>query len=258
VRIKFNLEHVELVPAYLDASGKPLASVIPSIAEQAAKYLDGEPTNTSKLAVSGGRLFVRQIASYLEPRKLESLEVLPSSGFIRALANVGDASLIAYDIATKYEAKYSWLPIPAIVETKDQQQVSMNLPIVRDVRDKVENEADIYLIQFFTPFSKKLITEAIISEEQMKIIKSKNPVFNIELWFYDSNGQCINDTSDDWPYYLTGFDINNLRDKIESGKQVIVVGGANSKHAQAIKLILEKKLANVLITDHITAVDLLK
>lgn len=251
---KYRLEHVDLVPTYLDAEGKPLATVIPEIAQKAAQYLDEELTNESTLAVSGGRLFNRQVVSYLQPRELEGLMVLPLSGFIRSLANVGDASLIAYDLATKYGAKYAWLPIPAYVESKSAQQVAREMPIIRTVLKQVDEDADIFLIQFFAPYSSDLLAKHIFDERQIAAIDAQRPVCNVEMWFYNAQGACVNAKL---PFYLTGYDINNLAKKIDDGAQVIVVGGAHPMHTQAIHVLLKAGLANVVITDHLTALNLL-
>jgi len=51
----------------------------------------------------------------------------------------------------------------------------------------------------------------IIRKEQVKKI-SQNAVCNIEMWFYTSNGVCVNTTISEPPYFLTGYDINNFRD----------------------------------------------
>ncbi len=253
---KYDLKHVDLVPTFLDAAGVPLPSVIPTIAHRTAQYLDEELDNDSRLAVSGGRQFVRQVASYLEPRKLDKLEVLPLSGFIRAQANVGDASLIAYDIATKYSAKYSWLPIPAFVESQSDQDIARQLPIVRDVLKKIYEEANIFLIQYFAPFSRKLESQRIFSKDMMKAIRASKPEFNIDLWFFNRKGDCINDTVPNFPFHLTGYNINDLARKVQEGAKVILVAGTGQRDAKVIQVILEKKLANVLITDHSTATKL--
>ena len=50
---------------------------------------------------------------------------------------------------------------------------------------------------------------------------------------------------------------NNLAKKIDDGAQVIVVGGAHPMHTQAIHVLLKAGLANVVITDHLTALNLL-
>lgn len=266
------LEDVELVVGHIDVEGSLAPNVVPDIAKAAATYLEGELIKNTKrsdkptsLAVSGGRRFNRQVVQNLNPKiKLPNLEVYPISGFIREQANIGDASLLAYDIATLYEAKYAWLPIPAIVDTLEQNNLAKELPIVRDVLDRVE-EANFYLLTLFAPYSDELIKRRILQKEQVAKV-SQDAVCNIEMWFYTSKGICVNTTISKPPFYLTGYDINNLREKVEKKQaQVILVAGGSEKtedgdiinQVDGIRAILEAKLINVLITDHTTARGLL-
>lgn len=267
------LEDVELVVGHIDIEGSLAPNVVPDIAKAAATYLEGELLNSAKnggkptsLAVSGGRRFIRQVVQNLNPKiNLPNLEVYPISGFIREQANNGDASLLAYDIATLYEAKYAWLPIPAIVNSPEQCTLAKELPIVRDVLKRVE-DANIYLISLVAPYSDEIVKRGILQKAQVDKI-SQNAVCNIEMWFYTEKGECVNTTISEPPFYLTGYDINNLREKVEKKQaQVILVAGGSEKKAggtiinqvDGIRAILRAKLVNVLITDHITARGLLE
>ncbi len=256
---KFNLEDVQLAPAHIDAQGDPTPDVIPYIAGAAAAYLDDVLTNESKLALSGGRRFNRQVVQHLQPHQLlPDMEVLPLSGFIVETANVGDASLLAFDLSTLYGAKHSWLPIPAIVETQEQCKTAKELPIIRDVLKKIEKEANIFLLTLFAPFSPNVLSKGVLKQEQIDKIMSKKPVCNIDLWFYTLDGECVNNMMADPPYYLTGYNINNLRTKVENDEaQVILVAGGFDAHVAGIQAALRARLANVLITDHITAMKLI-
>lgn len=266
------LEDVELVVGHIDVEGSLAPSVVPDIAKAAAAYLEGELINGAKngdeptrLAVSGGRRFIRQVVQNLDPNvNLPNLEVYPISGFIREQANNGDASLLAYDIATLYEAKYAWLPIPAIVNTQEQCTLAKGLPIVRDVLARVE-KANFYLITLFAPYSNELVSRGILQKEQVTKI-SRDAVCNIEMWFYTQRGECVNTTISEPPFFLTGYDINDLREKVEKKQaQVILVAGGSEKKAdgtiinqvKGIRAILDARLVNMLITDHITARGLL-
>jgi len=138
--------------------------------------------------------------------------------------------------------------------------LAKELPIVRDVLDRV-NKADFYLLSLVAPYSNELVKRGILQKDQVTKI-SHNAVCNIEMWFYTVKGVCVNTTISEPPFYLTGFDINNLKEKVEKRKaQVILVAGGSEIKADgtitnqvaAIRAILEAKLINVLITDHTTA-----
>jgi len=56
------------------------------------------------------------------------------------------------------------------------------------------------------------------------------------------------------PYYLTGLPIPRLKEKIrKEGTKVILVAGAGPAYVPAIRAALKAGIANILITDHITA-----
>jgi deoxyribonucleoside regulator len=235
------LKDVELVVGNIDVEGSLAPNVIPDIAKAAATYLEGQlikrkDEERTRLAVSGGRQFIRQVVQSLSPNtKLSNLEVYPISGFIREQANNGDASVLAYDIATLYEAKYAWLPVPAIVNTAEQCELAKELPIVRDVLDRVK-KADFYLITLFPLYyddMEMIIRRGVLQKEQLRKI-SQNAVCNIEMWFYTAKGECVNTKISEPPFYLTGYDINNLREKVEKGQEevILVTGGKGTEKDQ--------------------------
>jgi DNA-binding transcriptional regulator LsrR (DeoR family) len=56
------------------------------------------------------------------------------------------------------------------------------------------------------------------------------------------------------PYYLTGLPIPRLKERILAGiTKVILVAGAGPSYVPAIRAVLKAGLANILVTDHITA-----
>ena len=119
VRRRLNLEDLVLVPGRnfdMLEGDATLDEVVAEIGNAAADYLDQLLTDTDILAVSGGRTFMRNVVRYLNPtRPLPHLRVVSTIGFVEARTSIGDANLIAYDIAQAYGALHAWYCIPALI-----------------------------------------------------------------------------------------------------------------------------------------------
>src|SRR5258707_1344763 len=119
VRRKLNLEDLVLVPGRTFenlGANETLNDVVAEIAKAAADYLDQLLADSDILAVSGGRIFMRNVVRYLKPtRPLPHLRVVSTIGFVEPRTSPGDANLVAYDIAKAYCASHTWYPIPSFI-----------------------------------------------------------------------------------------------------------------------------------------------
>jgi len=258
LRVRLGLEDLVIVPGRNldDTTSEDAADeVLAEITRTAADYLDQLLTDTDTLAVSGGRNIMRNVVRYLKPTKLlNDLQVVPTIGFVESHANYGDANLIAYDIAAAYGAKHAWLPIPAIVETKEQCDQACALPLVRDVL-KLISSATIVMTGLWTPhFDADLVTRGVLRQEQIDRLQSRHPVADINHWVFDASGTCVNEYLTPPPYYLTGLEVPRLKDRIKKDQtKVILVAGASPAYATGIRAVLKAGIINILITDHVTA-----
>jgi deoxyribonucleoside regulator len=240
--------------------GDTAEDVLADIATTAADYLDQLLTDSDILAVSGGRNIMRNVVRYLKPTKLlPNLQVVPTIGFVEPHTNLGDSNLIAYDIAIAYGAKHAWLPIPAIVETREQCEQARALPLVRDVLKTIEQANVVMMGLWPTHFNDDLVARGVLHSEQINALQSHDAVMDINHWAFDAKGRCINYDLPSPSYYLTGLEIPRLRDRIRNDKaKVILVAGASLSYASGIRAALKAGIANILITDHVTAQLLMK
>jgi deoxyribonucleoside regulator len=269
VRRKLNLEDLELVP------GRPfenirvdetLDDVVAEIAKAAADYLDQLLTDSDILAVSGGRTFMRNVVRYLHPvRPLPHLRVVSTLGFVEPRTSPGDANLVAYDIARAYCASHTWHPIPAFVPGKIPG-VSLEAIMEENTRILVTGQAielgekaNVVMMGLWPPHTNnEVILKGILSREQINAIEAFHPAVDINHWVFDAEGRCINELMDPPPYHITGFPIPRLKKKISNeGSKVILVAGAGPSYVPAIRAALKAGIANILVTDHITAEQLL-
>lgn len=256
LRMNLGLEDLIVVAGRnLNEETKQADDVLADITTAAADYLDQLLTDTDILAVSGGRNIMRQVVRYLKPTKLlPKLRVVPTIGFVKPQTSNGDANLIAYDIAAAYGASHTWLPIPAIVETEEQREQARSLPVVRDVL-KIVEEATVIMTGIWTPPAKREVMEmGVLTKEQIDTLDVGHPAVDINHWAFDASGRCINEMLTPPPYYLTGLEIPRLRDKIRKERiKVILVAGASLAYVPAIRAALKAGIANILVTDHVTA-----
>ena len=267
-RTSLNLEDLVLVPGRTFEKveeNETLDEVVIEIATAAADYLDQLLTNTDVLAVSGGTTFMRSVVQYLKPTKLLSnLRVVSTIGFVEARTSPGDANLIAYDIAHAYGGIHAWLCIPAISTRVPQYETLTELremiahagahPILSEVYGLIE-QANVVMMGLWPPQSNMdLAKRGILKKEHLEVFNAHQPAVDINHWVFDAEGNCINDMLNPPPYYLTGFAIPRLKEKIKNeGTKVILVAGGGPSYVPAIRAALKAGLANILITDHVTA-----
>jgi DNA-binding transcriptional regulator LsrR (DeoR family) len=262
-RLGLELEDVVLVPGTNFEEMEEHATseeVVIEIAKAAADYLDQLLTNTDVLAVSGGTTFMRNVTRHMNPSKLlPHLQVVATIGFVEAHTSDGDANLIAYDIAQAYGGRHTWCCASAIFSAFPSALATINLMKQRDPIVKqsagLHDRANIVMMSIWPPHTNnEVVLRGILSREQMQQIESMYPAVDINHWVFDAEGQCINTLLDPPPYYLTGFEIPRLRQKIRTeGAKVIVVAGGGPAYVPALRATLKAGLANILITDHVTA-----
>lgn len=247
------------------SSDATLDEVVDEIGRAAAEYLDQMLTDTDTLAVSGGRTFMRTVVSHLNPsRALPHLRVVSMIGFVEARTSFGDANLVAYDLAQAYGASHAWYCIPALmphtplVSAEAIRGLNANLSITREAMELSEG-ANVYMMGLWTPHTNdEIVMRGILRRDQIEALESYHPVVDINHWVFDADGRCINELMDPPPYHLTGFAIPSLKERIREGAQVILVAGGGPSYVPAIRAALKAGLANILVTDHITAYQLLE
>jgi deoxyribonucleoside regulator len=258
VRLQLGLEDLVLVTGSNMNSIAPkdiLVDVVIEIASAAADYLDQLLTDADILAVSGGKDFMRNLIRYTRPTKvLSHLQVVATIGFVESRTNYGDANLIAHDIAEAYGANHLWFPAPAFLRNEVQVEVTRDLPIVKEAYDMMQR-ANVIVTSVFPPHTnEELVMQQTLSQHQRDEIEAFQPAADINHWVFDASGRCINKLLTPPPYFLSGMEIPGLKDKIKQGRtKVILVAGGSPAYIPAIRAVLRAELANILVTDHVTA-----
>lgn len=258
VRTQLGLEDLVLVPGSnmnTLAARDVAEDVIAEITNAAADYLDQMLTDSDILAVSGGRKFMRNLVRHLNPTKILShMQVVATIGFVEGYTTSGDANSIARDLADAYGASHLWFPCPALLADSAQLQLVRQLPIIKEAYDMM-TRANVVVMGLWTPHTnEEMVRRGILSEEQLAVIEAYEPAVDINHWVFDASGRCINELVKPFPYTLTGLEIPRLKDRIEQGNtKVLLIAGGSPSYIPAIQAAFNAGLANILITDHITA-----
>jgi deoxyribonucleoside regulator len=258
LRFTLGLEDLLLVPGrdfITDPSGNVIDDIMMDITAAAASYLDQILTDHDILAVTGGRNIMRNVVRCLKPSKiLSNLQVVPITGFVEPSLSGEDANIVASAIANVYEARYAWLPIPAIVETLEQQEQARALPLARDVFKLMKQATIIMMGIRGANIDHDVIKRRVLSQRQLEILQAYRPVADIEHWVFDAQGRCINEIAETPPYYLTGLEIPHLQKRIRQRQtKGILVAGASKLCIPAVRAALNAGIVTILITDHVTA-----
>lgn len=258
VRVQLGLEDLLLVAGHnthVIAANDHLDDVVIEITNAAADYLDQMLTDSDIVAVSGGRTFMRNLVRYIKPnRTLPHMQVVATIGFVESRTSPGDANLIAYDLAQAYGANHLWFPCPAFLADREQIQQTRQLPLIKEAYEMM-TRANIVVLGLWTPGTNTdMIARGILSREQLDAIEKYRPVADINHWVFDPSGACINEMFHPFPYSLSGLEIPRLKEKIQRhNTKVILLAGGSPSYIPAIRAILKAGLANILVTDHITA-----
>src|SRR5260370_15345929 len=205
---------------------------------------------------------MRNVVRYLKPsQSLPHLQVVSTIGFIEPHTSPGDANLVAYDIAQAYNASHTWYAIPAFIRSNIRGVSPEGLmeensrSVIVGPAIKLGEKANVVMMGLWPPYTNdEVIMRGILSREQIDAIEAFHPVVDINHWVFDEDGHCINEMLDPPPYYLTGFPIPRLKEKIRAeGTKVILVAAAGPSYVPAIPAALKAGIATILVTDHITA-----
>ena len=262
-RVQLGLEDLVLVPGrnMTELSGSEIQEdVVADIIATAAEYLDQLLTEDDVLAVSGGKHFMRGLIRYIRPEKqLPLLQVVPTIGFAQPYTSLGDANLISFDLAQAYGARHVWFPCPAIFSDKQQLQSMLELPAIKVGRDLMDRASVVVTSLFTTHKDEDLIQSGVVTRDQLARFDDYRPVVDINHWAFDAEGRCINNLITPPPFHLSGLNVPHLKEQIQhSDTKVMLVVGGSPGYIPAIRAALRAKIVNILITDHVTAQQLIE
>ncbi|MCL0100042.1 hypothetical protein M1O55_04160 [Dehalococcoidia bacterium] len=255
VRYKYELEEVITVPGRTDVlevsdDSAPKEAVVISIAHAAARYLESHLTNQDILLVPWGRManyIVRQVKA---PRNLPGLTVIPMEGVMGVEYDPSEANILASALASKFGGRSLLMPAPAVVDKKVGNLIE-KLPLVKRVT-KLYKEATVAIVPIAPadPNLSTVVRMGLVNLEIVEDLVGRGAVGEIAShWWFNSNGNIVNQEQT----HAIGLGLDGLTDMVKRRAKVIAVVGAGKERIRPLKVALTSRLANILITDHVSA-----
>ena len=255
VRYAFELEDVVTVPGRRDVlesedETATKESVVFSIAQAAARYLEEHLTNQDILLVPWGRManyIARQIRA---PRPLPGLTVVPMEGVLGVDYDPLEANILASAIATKFGGRSLLLPAPAVVDKKIGEVIEA-LPLVRRVTELYQHAtAAIVPLAPADPARSTVVQAGLLNQETVQDLMARGAVGEIAShWWFDARGNVVGQEQ----LQAIGLGLDGLAQMVRRRAKVIAVVGASADRVLPLRVALSHGLANVLVTDHISA-----
>ena len=255
VRYAFELEDVVLVPGredllYTSTESATKEALVMAIAQAAARYLEDHLTNRDILLVPWGRManyITRQIRA---PRPLPGLTVVPMEGVLGVDYDPFEANILASSLASEFDGHSLLLPAPAVVD-KSIGDVIEALPLVRRVME-LYKRATMAIVPLASPDPERstVAQTGLLTVDAVTDLVARGAVGEIAShWWFDKQGRIV----DQGEIQATGLGLDGLSEMVERRAKVIAVVGASRERIMPLRVALNSKLVNVLITDHKTA-----
>jgi DNA-binding transcriptional regulator LsrR (DeoR family) len=255
VRYTFQLEDVVLVPGredFLDISDEtaPKEAMTLSIAQAAARYLEDHLINQDNLIVPWGRMS-NYIARQIKARRpLPGLTVGPMVGVLGVEYDPFEANILASTVASKFGGHSLLLPAPAVVD-REVAAVVEDMPLVRRVME-FYREATVAIVPIASPDPERstVVRAGLLDPSQVRDLVARGAVGEIAShWWFDASGQVVEQTA----AHAIGLGLEGLSEMVERRAKVVAVVGASRERVSPLRVALNHRLINVLITDHVTA-----
>lgn len=229
-------------------------AVLLSCCFNAANYLGISLRDGDTLAVPWGRV-ASYIAGYLIPkRKLPNLTVVPMVGVMGVDSNPYEANTIAAKIGTAFGGKHLMLAAPAIVEASVFNLIT-EIPLVKSALRKLA-EANVVLttIAAPNPQTSTIVREGLATRDEVGEMVRLGAVGEIAShWWFDGDGKRVERAH----AVPIGLGLEGLKGVISNKGKVIAVVAASRERIKPTRVALESEFINVLITDHVSARELL-
>jgi len=245
VKDKYGLKDIKIIKNDLNLSNEKLKM---KIGNEAAFYCERYIKSHNKIGISWGAT-LKYMINNLKENKSINIEVVSLLGGFNNMGEEVSATILCGKLLSRYKGKEYILFSPAILENNKYTELFLLNNEIKYVFEKMKY-LDIALVGI-GPYNSKsaLIKNNIFSNKEIQELNNRGAVGNICCHFYDKDGKETRLEN----RKVVGINLEDLK-KI---KRVIGIAGGFEKIG-AIKGALNGNLINELITDDITAKELLK
>ncbi|MCF8008377.1 MAG: sugar-binding transcriptional regulator [Halanaerobiales bacterium] len=207
-----------------------------------ARYLKEIIKDDDILTVTGGSTLAEIAENLVIKEKKRNVTVLPGRGGLGEKVEI-QANTIAAKIAKKIGGKYKLLHIPDDI-TKESLAMITNEPSIKKTLDQLL-KTNILIHGIGT--AEMMSTRRGMDNKQVRKLKDKGAIGEAFGLYFNQDGKVVYSTAS------VGLSMENLK---EIEKVIAVAGGV--KKAKAIISVVSPKYHDVLITDELTAREILK
>jgi DNA-binding transcriptional regulator LsrR (DeoR family) len=258
LKSQFPLQEVTIIPGREDVmeadSSSDKESVVLACCQAAAQWLTDTLKDGDTLAVPWGRV-ASYVAGQLNPAySLRNLVTVPIVGVTGVTTHPFEANTIASRIAAAFGGQSLLLAAPAVV-TPAAYEVVVKIPLVKRVLERVQ-QADVVITPIAAADSQTstVVKQYLATEEQINYVMEKGAIGEIaSFWWFDRLGRLV-EIPNAKPI---GLGLRGLADIVRDDRKVVAVTAASRARIAPLRVALEQELVNVLITDQITARELL-
>ena len=181
---------------------------------------------------------------------MPGLTVVPMEGVLGVDHDPFEANILASSLASEFDGHSLLLPAPAVVD-KSIGDVIEALPLVRRVMDHYERATmAIVPLASADPERSTVAQAGLMTVDAVKDLVGRGAVGEIAShWWFDQQGRVV----DQGEIQAIGLGLDGLSEMVERRAKVIAVVGASRERITPLRVALNSKLVNVLITDHKTA-----
>ena len=219
----------------------------------AAEYLLKNLRDGLKITLSWGETLLamaKSLARHTLQRKAKNVTLIQGLGFVSDPTIDTHSYEIVNIMAEALRAKKFLLMAPGIAADAEAREMFLKEPGVFEVLNKAGNADMAFLgVGTVTPETLIMRKKDGISPAEREMLRGRGAVGDVLLRYYDGVGRLVPSEIDRRVVGLTLEDIASI-------PTVVAVAGGPGK-TEAIAGALAGKLANVLITDHLTAKELL-
>jgi DNA-binding transcriptional regulator LsrR (DeoR family) len=259
LKSQFPLAEVTVIPGREDVMNAPASadkeSVLLACCQAAAQWLADTLKDGDTLAVPWGRVASYVAGQLNPPHTLRDLVTVPIVGVTGVTTHPFEANTIAARIASVFGGQSLLLAAPAVV-TPAAYGVVTEIPLVERVLAHTRR-ADVVItpIAAADPETSTIVRQGLATSDEVSYAMAHGAVGEIaSFWWFDQLGRLV-EIPNARPI---GLGLNGLADIVRDDRKVVAVVAASRARVAPLRVALEQELVNALITDQVTAQELLK
>jgi Transcriptional regulator, contains sigma factor-related N-terminal domain len=242
---EFGLQEAIVVPTR-DIGDEMINSVV---GRKAAQYVSKAVRSAKRIGVSWGMTLYHMVKEYSMENR-EGVKVIPLVGGMGTNKIELHSNQIAYELSKKLNGHCESLYSPAIVESVELRDMLTAVPDIAFVLEEGK-QCDVALVGIGNPFANSTMEETgYVNKNELEELKKHGVVGDINSFFIEADGR---PSSHSINQRVIGIGLDHLK-KI---KKVIAIAFGQYK-VDSILATLRGGYLNALITDHITAAQLIR